>query len=377
MFFSDTTTGIHITSDTMIIIVLLLLAILPNRLAMITGGYDVQLAEKNLMMKLGLSKRPVVDKNLDIPSATMDLYKSMLRENTDTTNLPLPGLHTKSANTARTFVDKGSTPLNAKSQKYRLQFDIKPLPNNELVKAAEVRLSYIDTYLTYDYVHILIHDIVQPGIKGQSKPILRLMDSKSINMTGVLKTEFISFDVTPALERLSEDNFENNHGMLIQCLMSTGRAPLNGLFDFESASKPVLMVYTDDGTNKKSSSSMLRNKRSTDESSSKKSKKKICQRYPLYVDFKEVGFSDWIQAPQGYDAYYCHGECTFPLANHMNASNHAVMQTLMNSINPVAVPRACCVPTKLRPQTLLYVDDEGKLVVKNYPEMAVEECGCR
>lgn len=69
-------------------------------------------------------------------------------------------------------------------------------------------------------------------------------------MTGVLKTEFISFDVTPALERLSEDNFENNHGMLIQCLMSTGRAPLNGLFDFESASKPVLMVYTDDGTSK-------------------------------------------------------------------------------------------------------------------------------
>lgn len=106
-------------------------------------------------------------------------------------------------------------------------------------------------------------------------------------------------------------------------------------------------------------------------------KKKICQMYPMYVDFKEVGFSDWIQAPQGYDAFYCHGECAFPLANHMNATNHAVMQTLMNSVSPAAVPRACCVPTRLTTQTLLYVDDDGKMVLKNYPEMAVAECGCR
>lgn len=109
----------------------------------------------------------------------------------------------------------------------------------------------------------------------------------------------------------------------------------------------------------------------------RKPKKKICQRYPLYVDFTEVGFGDWITAPQGYDAYYCHGECTFPLADHMNASNHAVLQTLVSSINPTAVPRACCVPTSLGPQTLLYLDDEDKIVLKKYPEMMVEECGCR
>jgi bone morphogenetic protein 2/4 len=120
-----------------------------------------------------------------------------------------------------------------------------------------------------------------------------------------------------------------------------------------------------------------RTKRSADEPKKKPKKKKICQRLPLYVDFRDVGFSDWIHAPQGYDAYYCHGECTFPLANHMNASNHAVMQTLMNSINPLAVPKACCIPTKLRPETLLYVDDDQKLVMKTYPDMVVDECGCR
>lgn len=56
---------------------------------------------------LGLGRRPVVNKNIKIPSATLDLYKSMLIENTITTNLPLPGLHTKSANTARTYSNKG------------------------------------------------------------------------------------------------------------------------------------------------------------------------------------------------------------------------------------------------------------------------------
>jgi len=108
-----------------------------------------------------------------------------------------------------------------------------------------------------------------------------------------------------------------------------------------------------------------------------KRKKEICQRYPMYVNFTEIGFSDWIQAPGGYDAFYCKGECKFPLANHLNATNHAVMQTLLNSFNSSKVPRVCCVPTKMSTQTLLYKDDDGKLVVKNYQEMTVDECGCR
>jgi bone morphogenetic protein 4 len=125
---------------------------------------------------------------------------------------------------------------------------------------------------------------------------------------------------------------------------------------------------------------LRRSKRSGDQVAGpqkKAKKKKICQRYSMYVDFKEIGFSDWIQAPPGYDAFYCHGECTFPLANHINASNHAVMQTLINSYNPATVSRACCVPTKLSTLTLLYTDDDGKIVLKNYPDMTVEECGCR
>lgn len=91
----------------------------------------------------------------------------------------------------------------------------------------------------------------------------------------------------------------------------------------------------------------------------------------------QVGWSDWIVAPAGYDAYYCGGECNFPLAEHLNTTNHAIIQTLVHSTNPSAVPKPCCVPTQLQAISMLYVDDENKVVLKNYREMTVVGCGCR
>ncbi|KAK2912487.1 bone morphogenetic protein 16 isoform X1 [Channa argus] len=101
-----------------------------------------------------------------------------------------------------------------------------------------------------------------------------------------------------------------------------------------------------------------------------------CRRHPLYVDFNDVGWHKWIIAPSGYDAFFCLGECRFPLADHMNSSSHAMVQTLVNSVNG-AVPRACCVPTSLSPIALLYLDSQDRVVLKNYQDMVVEGCGCR
>lgn len=101
-----------------------------------------------------------------------------------------------------------------------------------------------------------------------------------------------------------------------------------------------------------------------------------CRRHPLYVDFNDVGWHKWIIAPSGYEAFFCLGECRFPLADHMNSSSHAMVQTLVNSVNG-AVPRACCVPTSLSPIALLYLDPQDRVVLKNYQDMVVEGCGCR
>lgn len=69
----------------------------------------------------------------------------------------------------------GSAPINSKSQKYRLQFQIDLLPEQEQVKAAEIRFTMVDNTLRErdEFIHVLVHDIIKPGVKGLSKPILR------------------------------------------------------------------------------------------------------------------------------------------------------------------------------------------------------------
>lgn len=77
------------------------------------------------------------------------------------------------------------------------------------------------------------------------------MDSRSIKRSNALKSEVISFDVTPAIERLSEENFNENHGIIVQCVVTSGdRAHILDVFDFESSEKALLIVYTDDETSK-------------------------------------------------------------------------------------------------------------------------------
>lgn len=105
--------------------------------------------------------------------------------------------------------------------------------------------------------------------------------------------------------------------------------------------------------------------------------KNLCQKRPLYVDFTDVQWNDWIVAPLGYDAYYCDGNCPFPLSDNLNTTNHAIVQTLVNSVDPRAAPTACCVPTSLSSISMLYLDEHGKTILKNYDDMVVLGCGCR
>ena len=151
------------------------------------------------------------------------------------------------------------------------------------------------------------------------------------------------------------------------------------------AEQPLLVTYSDDGkapskglrrTRKKRSNK--HKKRSRSHHYSRRKKQQYCRRQELYVDFSDVGWNDWIVAPPGYNAYYCHGNCDmFPLPEYINTTNHAIVQSLVHSKNPKAVPLPCCVPTELTPISMLYLDEYEKVVLKNYQDMVVEGCGCR
>ncbi|XP_037977241.2 protein 60A [Plutella xylostella] len=101
-----------------------------------------------------------------------------------------------------------------------------------------------------------------------------------------------------------------------------------------------------------------------------------CEIQTLYVSFKDLEWQDWIIAPDGYGAFYCSGECNFPLNAHKNATNHAIVQTLVHLLNPSQVPKPSCAPIKLSPISVLYYTDDSNVILRKYKNMVVKSCGC-
>jgi bone morphogenetic protein 7 len=101
-----------------------------------------------------------------------------------------------------------------------------------------------------------------------------------------------------------------------------------------------------------------------------------CQIQTLYVSFRDLEWQDWIIAPDGYGAFFCTGECNFPLNAHMNATNHAIVQTLVHLTNPSQVPKPCCAPTKMAQQAVLFFLEDNNVILKKYKNMIVKSCGC-
>ncbi|GLH05775.1 Protein decapentaplegic, partial [Gryllus bimaculatus] len=102
----------------------------------------------------------------------------------------------------------------------------------------------------------------------------------------------------------------------------------------------------------------------------------LCQRKMLQVDFSAIGWEKFIVAPQSFEAHYCAGDCPFPIAEELRPTNHATLQSLVRQLGE-PVPAPCCVPDHLSSLSLLYLDSSGDVVLKNYPNMAVESCACR
>ena len=235
---------------------------------------------------------------------------------------------------------------------------------------------------------------------GKEEVLVRLMDTRLVQDS---HSRWESFDVGSAVQRWTSGT-SPNHGVMVEIIhpedsdsegvsenadesgvrrrhVRVSRS-LHGDEDSWAQARPLLVTYSHDGQG----GATLRSRREKRQvpgrrggSSGGKQRKRpprvSCRRYPLYVDFSDVGWNEWIVAPPGYHAFYCQGECPFPLAEHLNSTNHAIVQTLVNSVNG-KIPRACCVPTELSPISLLYLDEYEKVILKNYQDMVVEGCGC-
>ncbi|XP_026751891.1 protein decapentaplegic [Galleria mellonella] len=340
-------------------------------------------AERQLLALLGMPRRPARSAATPppVPRAMRLLYEAQ------------GAMPAAAANTARSY-HHTPTDIDVRfpnEHRFRLFFNLSAVPADEIARGADVTFQRASG-ATSDQ-RLLLYDIVRPGRRGQSAPILRLLDSKPLRPAkGTVTTDAIG-----AVRRwLSEP--EHNHGLLVRVIEedahgTDARVPHVRVRRRASeneeewrAMQPLLLLYTEDGRARAArelgETRLTRNKRAAQRKGHRahhrrKEAREICQRRPLYVDFAEVGWSDWIVAPHGYDAYYCQGDCPFPLADHLNGTNHAIVQTLVNSVNPAAVPKACCVPTQLAPISMLYMDEANNVVLKNYQDMMVVGCGCR
>ncbi|GJQ65557.1 putative transforming growth factor-beta (TGF-beta) family protein [Trypoxylus dichotomus] len=364
-----------------------------------SASKDVLLeVESNLMSLFGFRRRPKADKSkIVVPQAMLDLYRRQTGLFLDTASIAKPNLHTRNANTVRSF-NHVESPIDSKfpgHHRFRLKFDLSTIPQGEYIKAAELVLqrqiidwtSNLGENAKEHFQQITVKDVIRPGIKGKQDAIMRVIDSKRIDTR---KNSSISLDVYPAVQRWLASH-RNNHGLVITVhgFGNNRTSPAHHIRlrrDLDehkttwAQEEPLLFTYTDDGKNKEPTGEEILQKRIRRAANLKKKRRREqepCKRHQMYVDFTDVGWNNWIVAPPGYDAYYCHGECSFPFAEHMNTTNHAIVQTLVNSVNPSLVPKACCVPTQLNSISMLYLDDENKVVLKNYKEMAVVGCGCR
>ena len=279
------------------------------------------------------------------------------------------------------------------------------IPENEALQNAELRLVYHPDDFTSsiaaessdsksnsqktqkevtkkDEIHlqrVTVFDVVRPVRVNSPDPVLRILDTFVVDTRS---SGILTLDVLPAVQRWYK-NPKKNYGIVVEV------KPLNNKHrdiqkktnhvrlrrDVSSPEQwredqPFLLTYTDDERIKR------RVKRSK-KNYPLKIHRQNCQRYKMFVNFRSVGWHDWIVAPPGYEAHYCKGDCPYPLADHLDPTNHAVVQNLVHSTYPDRVPKACCVPTELSPISMLYLDEDQHVVLKIYQDMVVEKCGCR
>ena len=102
-----------------------------------------------------------------------------------------------------------------------------------------------------------------------------------------------------------------------------------------------------------------------------------CCKKTLYVNFKELGWDDWIIKPDGYFANYCEGNCPDIIMPDQLAHRHSeILEHFKHRNREKASYKFCCSPRKMRSLPLLYINESGNIIKTNLANMSVEECGC-
>ncbi|XP_059841168.1 bone morphogenetic protein 2-like isoform X2 [Hypanus sabinus] len=334
---------------------------------------------RTLLSRFGLERLPELSGQAVVPQHMWDLYHFHTGNYAAVKDSSFIALEhrTSGTNTFRCFhhLDQEEGPRLEGANLHQMVFNLTAIPVGEQIISAELRL-----YSEYDGWADARHQRVGGYHLWQVLPqqaAHRLLERRQ---SPANQSQWEVFDVGQVVEE-SRRMGEGLVGFLVKVGEAGGDTGplrvsrlLRGMEGSWPLRRPLLVTYGLDGKGFPLHSRPEQSRRKRN--SGRGWGRSQCRRKPLYVDFRRVGWTEWIIAPRGYNAFYCQGDCRFPLADHMNSSSHAIVQTLVHAVNG-KVPRACCVPTELSPVAILYLDEEERVVLRSYQEMVVEGCGCR
>ncbi|XP_036808600.1 bone morphogenetic protein 8B isoform X2 [Oncorhynchus mykiss] len=269
------------------------------------------------------------------------------------------------------------------------RFDLTPLPQGETVTAAEFRIYKTLTMgqRANRSLHISVYEIQRENKHREPELVLLDMQSVPAGQEG-----WLAFDVTSASNRWLLHP-RSNLGIRLYVETEEDRSLSAGWVGLVGrrgprSKQPFMVTFF------RASQAPCRPPRAVKPNPHKKKPKydlplpsihdhshvnsgrQACKRHELYVSFSDLGWKDWVLAPTGYSAFYCDGECLYPLGSCMNATNHAMIQLVVHLLKPDEVPKACCAPTKLSPISVLFYDDNNNVILKKHRNMVVKTCGC-
>ncbi|XP_008499202.2 embryonic growth/differentiation factor 1 [Calypte anna] len=350
-------------------------------------GMELNLQESFLLKALGLSAKPspktpipvpsvlwrIFQKRKMLPSATRDLVDACRVE-----EFNVPG------NIIRVLADQGHFLHKEQPQRLLclqkfLSFNLSVLEEGERLTMAQLEIQFS-------------HNSYQPSSQGQVFE-LRLYQSSQMSLQEMpqprrkllLEQSFAQLHKS-LLFNLGKDwrSQSRNLGLILEISISTrtsspGREELQNLCTSIDSFLDTSLWVVSLSQQQCKASRRRRKKRRRRRSSQHLplTPSNLCRPRRLYISFREVGWENWIIAPQGYLANYCLGECPFPLTAELNSTNHAILQTMVHSLDPQGTPQPCCVPVRLSPISILYYDNSDNVVLRHYEDMVVDECGCR
>ncbi|XP_046565760.1 nodal-like [Haliotis rubra] len=289
------------------------------------------------------------------------------------------------ADTIRSFTAKGITQKIVR-KRLELSFKIPGLPKNEHLRLAEFRCKRTALPLKKYRVKVIffkgpnvarkVYIMVQPFTQGEYLvfDISRALTAWFSDYKGEVT---IHIEIPRTFTSTLSKTTPASHGYLFVFYLEN-RDFLNRLLDTykveeHSAFEGLGNMAT---RGKRSIRGTNRGRQQKNRRWKKSGKKQSCRLYDFEVDFTTIGWGQWIIHPTRFNSKFCYGNCPSPIDMRLKPTNHALLQSLMRSKRSKVAPAPCCVPTKLEPLSMMYVED-GEVVVRHHEDMIASECGCR